>query len=103
MELHINATDFDIDPLEGASLLHVMTVTIEELCNCMNILEYFVLHNERNLTADDVRFTKSYKCDSQSTHSFHSNESNNTALVRTTFLQLQAFEFNNKNGDFGSG
>ena len=69
----------------------------------MNIIEYFELYNEKDLTVDNITLTKSYKCDSNITHSFSSSESNSTAVLTTTLLQLQAFEFNNDDGDFGPG
>jgi len=70
---------------------------------CMIIVDFIVLQKERDLMVDNITFTKSYKCDANVTHSFHSNEFNSTAVLRTTSLQLQAFRFNNENGDFGSG
>ena len=70
---------------------------------CVNLIEYFELYNDKDLTVDNITLTKSYKCDSNVTHPFSSSASNSTALLTTTVLQLQAFEFNNDNGDFGSG
>ena len=75
------------------------------LCVCVNITEYIELHNERDLTVDNITFMKSYKCDSNVTHSFSSSGSNSTAgaIITTTNLQLQAFRFNNDKGRFGQG
>ena len=69
----------------------------------MNIIDYFELHNERDLTVDNITLKKSYKCDSNVTHSFSSSGSNSTAIITTTNLQLQAFRFNNDEGRFGQG
>ena len=71
---------------------------------CVNILEYITLRNDNDLTVDNITLYKSYRCDSNLTHSFSSSDYNTTtATLTTTFLRLQAFQFSNSDGDFGSG
>ena len=88
-----------ISPIFSCRVTFVVIVYIL----CVNITEYFELYNEKDLTVDNITLTKSYKCDSNITHSFSSSTSNNTAVLTTTLLQLQAFQFNSDNGDFGPG
>ena len=69
----------------------------------MDITEIITLHKEKELTVANITLTKSYKCDSTLMHSFSSRDSNSTASLKTTLLQLQAFQFTDNNGSFGSG
>lgn len=72
---------------------------------CVNILgNIFMLRNDNDLTVDNITLYKSYKCNSNLTHSFSSSDYNTTtATLTTAFLQLQAFQFSNNDGNFGSG
>lgn len=69
----------------------------------MNITGDFTLRNEKSLTVDNITLDKSYKCDSSVTHSFSSGNSNSTAQLRISDMQLQAFQFPDNHGNFGSG
>ena len=62
-----------------------------------------MLHNDKDLTVDNITLYKSYKCDASVTHSFSSSDYNSTAVLTTTSFQLQAFQFSDNSGNFGSG
>ena len=68
------------------------------------IIASALLSFSKDFTDDDIALTRSYKCDQDDQYDFKSDDSNSTATISLSFIQMQAFQFSDPSHlTFGSG